>query len=67
MRRMKQAGYGERYRKTVLKHALGIYDNKIKMHEEGVRPLYRPQNYKRKERKAAKDKKKHQWANMVDI
>ena len=62
MKRMKQAGYGEVYRKTVLKHALGIYDTKIKMHEEGVRPLYRPKSYKKKERKAAKIKKKHQWA-----
>ena len=62
MKRMKKAGYRERYRKEVLRHALGIYDDKIKMNDEGKRPLYRPKNYKKKERKAAKQRKKNQWA-----
>ena len=60
--RMKKAGYGEKYRKTVLQHALQIYDEKWKMHKEGKRPIYRPKNYKKEERKLAKQRKKTQWA-----
>ena len=62
MKRMEVAGYKERYRKTVLEHAMSIYDGKWKAHVEGKRPLYRPKDYKKQERKNAKEKKKHQWA-----
>ena len=62
MKRMEVAGYGERYRKTVLERALKIYDEKWKAHAEGSRPIYRAKDYQREERRAAKEKKKHQWA-----
>ena len=62
MNRMKAAEYNERYRKAVLDHALGIMDSKWKAHDEGTRPLYRAKDYKKEERRAAKEKKKHEWA-----
>lgn len=62
MRRMKVAGYGERYRKEVLKHALGIYDKKWEDHRNGVRPIFRPKTWEKEERKKAKEVKKLNWA-----
>ena len=62
MARMRTAEYSEKYRRDVLKHALSIYDQKWKAHNEGTRPIYRNKNYKKVERKKEKEKKKHEWA-----
>ena len=62
MKRMKVAGYKERYRKTVLEHALKIYDSKWEAHREGSRPIYRAKDFQKREGREAKEKKKHQWA-----
>ena len=62
MTRMKIAGYGETYRKEVLKHALNIYFDKWKANNEGSRPIYRPKDYQKEERQRNKNIKKHTWA-----
>ena len=62
MRRMKVAGYPEKYRKEVLEHALGIYDKKWKDHRDGTQPIFRPKTWKKGERKKAKASKKVNWA-----
>ena len=62
MSRMRTAGYGENYRKEVLKHAIGIYDKKWEDDMNGVQPIFRPKNWKREERKEAKRRKRHEWA-----
>ena len=62
MRRMKVAGYGERYRENVLKQALSVYDNKWKDNEEGVRPVFRPKGYRKEERKREKERKRCDWS-----
>ena len=62
MRRMRVAGYGEQYRKSVLKHALGIYDKKWKDHKEGIRPIYRQKEWKKAQRREEKRTKKYNWA-----
>ena len=62
MSRMKVAGYRERYRKDVLKHALNIYDKKWEDHNSGIRPIFRPKDWHREERKSAKERKRHEWA-----
>ena len=62
MRRMKNAGYGENYRKEVLKHAIRIYDKKREEHMQGIQPMYRHKNWKREERKKEKANKKMNWA-----
>ena len=62
MKRMKTAGYGERYRNEVLKHALRIYDKKWEDHRNGKQPIFRPKSWKREERKVEKQSKKLNWA-----
>ena len=62
MRRMMEAGYSEGYRKSILKHALTIYDKKWEENNEGVRPIYRPKDWKREEMRGEKKKKKYNWA-----
>ena len=62
MKRMKIAGYGERYRENVLKQALSTYDKKWKDHREGVRPIFRPKGYKKEKRKRQKEKKRRDWS-----
>ena len=64
MRRMKAAGYGEKYRRDILKHALGIFDKKWEDHRNGVQPIFRPKMWKREERKIAKASKKVNWATQ---
>ena len=63
MDRMKEAGYGENYRKDVLTHALQIYDKKWEEHRKGNCPIFRPKNWKRKERREDKLKKRLNWAS----
>ena len=62
MYRMKRAGYKENYRNSILKSALRIYHQKQKDEEEGVRPMFRPKDWKRKERDKAKRNKRTEWA-----
>ena len=62
MARMKAAGYKEKYRREILTHALGIYDRKWTEHKNGIRPIFRPKSWKKKERKEAKKCKKLNWA-----
>ena len=62
MRRMRDAGYTERYRKDVLKQALSIYDKKLADEREETRPVYRPKGYKREERWKQKELKRFNWA-----
>ena len=60
--RMKMAGYKENYRKVVLKHALSIYDKKWDDEKEGIRPIFRPKDWNKDERKKAKKSKKYEWS-----
>ena len=64
MLRMKRAGYSQTYRKAILKNALGIYEKKLKEDEDGTRPLFRNKNWKKDERKKAKQHKRIEWATM---
>ena len=62
MQRMKDAGYGEGYRKRILQQGLAIFDSKIKEEEKGQRPVYRPKSWRKEERRKKKKEKKHEWA-----
>ena len=62
MMRMKEAGYDESYRKSVLTSAIGIYKKKEKEDEEGKRPMFRNKNWKKEERRKEKERKKKNWA-----
>ena len=61
MKRMKQAGYNEKYRKNVLMSALAVYDKKVKDDNDGVMPMNRPTGYKKEERRKQKKQKKKDW------
>ena len=63
MYRMKRAGYKEKYRKSVLKGALKIYREKKEDENKGERPMFRPKNWKRKEREEDKQYKRKEWAS----
>ena len=52
--RMMAGGYSEKYRKDSLKHALAIYDDKVKKNDSGDVPLNRPKGYKKLERRKLK-------------
>ena len=62
MNRMKDAGYGERYRKSILQQALAIYDAKLEEEREGRRPVYRPKSWQKAERRKKKKESKHEWS-----
>ena len=63
MDRMKDAGYGEKYRRDVLTHALRIYDHKWEEHKKGNRPIFRPKDWRKEERREIKRNKRINWAN----
>ena len=63
LQRMKTAGYSEKYRRSVLVTALGVYDFRVQEELDGVRPFNRPNGYKKSERKAEKKKKQQRWAS----
>ena len=61
--RMMAAGYSEKYRKDIVKHALAIYDDKIRKNDSGDVPLNRPKGYKKLERRKLKKQKKRKWSS----
>ena len=62
MQRMKTAGYNEGCRKSVLGHALRIFDRMKQEDQDGIRPLYRPPDWQAEERRIDKRSKKHSWS-----
>ena len=62
MRRMAVDGYGEEYRRGVLKAALARYNEKMAVDESGVRPLNRLPGYQREEGHKVKKAKRKYWA-----
>ena len=62
MYRMKIAGYKEEYRKSIALSALKIFKQKQDDENTGKRPMYRPKDWKRKERDKAKKTKRIEWA-----
>ena len=63
MVRMREAGYGEGMRRSVLQHAARIYGRMRREDEDGTRPIYRPKSYQMVERRKAKTAKRHSWSS----
>ena len=63
MARMMKAGYPQRYRRDALCRSLRIYDKMVEDDLTGKRPLYRPKEYERIQRRQQKQKKKTNWSN----
>ena len=61
MRRMKEAGYQEKYRKNVVRKAINIYNIKLEDERKGVRPIFRPKTWRKEERSKEKENKKKDW------
>ena len=61
--RMMAGGYSEKYRKNIVKHALVIYDDKIRKNDAGEVPLNRPKGYKKIQRRKEKRRKKRNWSS----
>ena len=61
--RMMAGGYSEKYRKDITKHALAIYDDKVRKNDSGEVPLNRPKGYKKLERRKLKKQKKRNWSS----
>ena len=62
MNRMREAGYNENYRKTVLVRALAKYDKMLKNEKDGVQPMNRPKDWNKDERRLTKRGKRHSWS-----
>ena len=57
------AGYKDDYRKKILKNAISIFNVKLQKSEEGVKPMNRPKDYRKPERRKEKIEKQKSWAN----
>ena len=66
MGRLKQAGYNEKFRCSVLDQAMARFEGMVKAHMEGTHPMYRDSNWDRKARNEKKQKKKTSWAEESD-
>ena len=62
MVRMMHAGYTEMTRKLTLTHALAILNKLRAEDQDGTRPLYRPRNWNKEERRKDKKRKRHNWS-----
>ena len=61
--KLKKSGYPETFRHQVVKAAVEKWRNMCKVEEEGGRPMYRPREWRRRERRLAKELKKQTWHN----
>ena len=61
MVRMRVAGYNELYRKKTLEQALRVYDRMVRDEEDGIKPIHRPRDWNKEERRKDKRKKKRDW------
>ena len=59
--KMWRSGYNKRKRVEVIHGALAAYQCRARLEEEGVRPMYRPRDFQREEREAAKLLKRETW------
>ena len=55
--------YPQRYRRDALCRSLRIYDKMVEDDITGQRPLYRPKEYERIQRRQQKQMKKANWSN----
>ena len=58
MVKMKNSGYGEKYRVQILNSALNAYERMVEEDNNGIKPLYRERSWRKEERTNAKRNKK---------
>ena len=59
--KLKRSGYSEQFRHQVIKAALEKWRKMCKTEDEGGRPVYRPREWRRRERRLAKVAKQQSW------
>ena len=60
-RKLRRSGYPATVRHQVIKTALEKFDKMCKEEDAGVRPVHRPREWKEKERRQEKEKKRQNW------
>ena len=60
-RKLRRSGYPTTVRHQVIKTALERWDKMCEEEDAGVRPVHRPREWKEKERRQAKEKKRQNW------
>ena len=63
MLKMKNSGYGQKFRREILDSGQKAFKKMIKDEKEGVKPMYRSRDYNKEERKKAKFNKRRNWWN----
>jgi hypothetical protein len=62
MQELKDSGYGEEFRRSILKSAVEGYEKIVKDDENGVKKMYRSKDERKTDRWRDKRKKKKNWA-----
>ena len=60
-RKLRRSGYPATVRHQVIKTALEKWDKMCEEEDAGVRPVHRPREWKEKERRLAKERKRQNW------
>ena len=60
-RKLRRSGYPATVRHQVIKTAIERWDRMMEEEDAGVRPMYRPREWKENERRLAKEKKRQNW------
>ena len=60
-RKLRRSGYTATVRHQVIKTAIERWDRMMEEEDAGVRPMYRPREWKEKERRLAKEQKRQNW------
>ena len=63
MLKLKNSGYGHKFRKEILDSALQAFDKMLADDRNGTKPLYRSKTWNMEERQKTKLNKKHNWWN----
>ena len=64
MLKLKNSGYGRKFRTEVLDSALSAYDKIRREDEAGTKPMYRSRDWNREERDKKKSERKFNWYNV---
>lgn len=59
--KMKDSGYDEKFRYEVIDAGVKGYKEQVKKDKDGIRPMFRPRNYMKDERKEKKEQDKKDW------
>ena len=61
MVKLKNSGYGEKYRKEILDSALKGFEKMLEEDRNGTKPLFRNRSWKKEERENRKKERKVNW------